>query len=75
MCHVPEVLANFYLFPGSYYNAAARNHAERRAAMRRILDLLDSERYADVAPRIRQSGFMGSFGWSMLREVLSQRKS
>ena len=74
MCHVPEVLANFYLFPGSYYNAAARNHAERRAAMRRILDLLDSERYADVAPRIRQSGFMGSFGWSMLREVLSQRK-
>ena len=75
MCHVPEVLANFYLFPSSYYNATARNYAERRQAMGKILEQLESAPLADVAPLIRESGFMGSFGWSMMRVVLSKRKN
>jgi glycosyltransferase involved in cell wall biosynthesis len=73
MCHVPEVLANFYLFPTSYYNSTARNYSERRAVMGKLIELLESDRYADVMPLIRQSGFMGSFGWSMLRVVLAQQ--
>lgn len=72
MCHVPEVLSNFYLNPTSYYNATARAHAERRVVMLRMLDYLASERYADVAPFVRRSGFMGPFGWQMMRVVLSQ---
>lgn len=75
MCHVPEVLANFYLFPTSYYNSNARNHAERRVAMRKVVDLLQSERFADVEPSIRKSGFMGCFGPTMLRVVLERQKN
>ena len=74
MCHSPKVLANFYLFPGSYFNATARNYAERRATMAKVLDLLASRRYAEVGPRIRRSGYLGYFGWSMFRVVLSNPK-
>jgi hypothetical protein len=74
MCHVPEVLANFYLFPSSFYNATSHKHAERRVAMAKILQLLDSDRFADVAPLIRKSGWMGAFGGSMLRVVLARRR-
>jgi hypothetical protein len=74
MCHVPEVLSNFYLTPGSYYNAKAGAHQERRVVMERILEYLESDRFADVAPLIRQSGFMGHFGWPMVKLALSKRK-
>ena len=74
MCHVPEVLSNFYLNPNSYYNAKARAHAERRAVMSLILDYLESERFGDIAPLVGKSGFMGVFGWPMLWLVASQRK-
>jgi hypothetical protein len=74
MCHVPEVLSNFYLNPGSYYNATARAYAERRVVLRKILDFLESERFADVAPLVGASGFMGVFGWQMMRVILANRK-
>src|ERR1043166_928885 len=74
MCHIPEVLANFYLHPNSYYNSTAHAHAERRAVMAKILDHLESDKYAAVAPLIRDSGFMGHFGWQMLRLVASRPK-
>jgi glycosyltransferase involved in cell wall biosynthesis len=72
MCHVPEVLSNFYLQPGSYYNARSRNYAERRAVMARMLELFDSDRFVDVAPLVRKSGFMGVFGWTMMRVILAR---
>src|SRR5437764_13054159 len=75
MCHVPEVLSNFYLNPGSYYNATSRAHADRRAVMRRVLELLESERFRDIAPFVRASGFMGGFGPSMIRVILSEPKN
>ncbi len=50
MCHVPEVLSNFYLHPGSYYNAKANAHEERRVVMNQILDFLESDRFADIRP-------------------------
>jgi glycosyltransferase involved in cell wall biosynthesis len=74
MCHVPEVLSNFYLAPGSYYNAKAGAHKERRVVMERMLEYLESERFADVRPFVRDSGFMGLFGWPMMKLVLSDRK-
>ena len=73
MCHVPVVLSNFYLYPQSYYSAKARAHAERRAVMHRMLELLEpGGRFSEVAPLVRRSGFMGTFGWSMVRVVLSR---
>jgi len=74
MCHVPEVLSNFYLHPTSYFNATARAHAERRVVLNRILEYLESERFADIAPMVGQSGFMGGLGWQMMRVMLSQRR-
>jgi hypothetical protein len=42
--------------------------------MAKILQLLDTDSYSDVAPMIRKSGFMGSFGWPMLGLVVSHRR-
>jgi hypothetical protein len=70
MCHVPEVLSHFYLAPGSYYNAKAGAHKERRVVMERMLEYLESDRFADVRPFVRDSGFMGLFGWPMMKLVL-----
>lgn len=74
MCHVPEVLSNFYLYPGSYYNAKANAHQERRVVMERVLDYLESDRFADIAPLVADSGSMGNFGWPMLRLIAGSRK-
>jgi glycosyltransferase involved in cell wall biosynthesis len=73
MCHVPEVLSVFNLHSTSYYNTA-RSQGERREVMRRIVQLLESDKYADVAPLIRRSAMLGGFGPPMLRVLLSERK-
>ena len=39
-----------------------------------MLQLLENDRYADVAPLIRASGMLGGFGWPMLRVVVGQRR-
>jgi glycosyltransferase involved in cell wall biosynthesis len=74
MCHVPEVLSNFYLYPGSFYNADAGAGAKRRAVMGRLLDVMESERFADVAPCIRNSGLLGEYGWPMAKVIAGQRR-
>lgn len=68
ICHVPEVLSTFNLSPTSYYHSA-QSREERRAVMLRLLQILESEAFADVAPRIGQSGILGAFGWPMLQLV------
>jgi hypothetical protein len=73
ICHVPKVFSIFNLDPASYYNTA-RSGAERRGILDRMLDLLESDAYADVAPRIRESGVLGSFGMPMLRVALGRRR-
>lgn len=73
MCHVPEVLANFNLSPTSYYNTT-ESRAQRHEVMERLLQFLESERYADVAPHIRDSGILGAFGWPMLQLVAARRE-
>lgn len=71
VCHTPKVLSIFNLFPSSYYNAA--QNADRRQVMNHLLCLLESDRYADVAPSLRASGLLGGFGPDMLRVALRQR--
>ena len=73
MCHIPEVVSIFNLHSTSYYHSAT-SAAERRQVLRRILELLESDRYADVAPCIRRSGILGPFGWPILRVLLGHPK-
>jgi len=73
MCHVPEVLSVFNLSQTSYYNTA-ESRRQRQETMERILDLLESEAYADVAPVIRDSGLLGGFGWPMLQLVVGRSR-
>ena len=68
ICHVPEVLSVFYLHPTSYYQSAS-SQAERRETMERMLQLLESDRFADVAPLIGESGLLGGYGWQMAKLV------
>lgn len=72
MCHVPEVLSVFNMAPTTYYHSA--RPAERREVLARMLQLLESDRYADVAPLIRASGMLGGFGWPMLRLAAGRRR-
>ena len=72
ICHLPEVLAEFNLDPGSYYHSA-RGASERREVMDRLLRLLESAPFTDVAPRMRNSGILGTLGLPMLRVVVGTR--
>ncbi len=69
ICHVPEVLSVFNLDPTSYYHTAT-SQAERRQVLLHILELLDSDKYRDVADPIRRSGIFGPFGWPIVRVLL-----
>jgi glycosyltransferase involved in cell wall biosynthesis len=68
-CFTPHTLSVFNLFPSSFYNAA--QNSARREVMQHLLRLLQSPAYADVAPRIRDSGLLGGFGPDMLRVTLA----
>jgi glycosyltransferase involved in cell wall biosynthesis len=73
ICHVPEVLSTFCLSPTSYYHSA-KSRDERREVMQRLLQHLESDAYADVAPLIGQSGILGAFGWPMLQLIASRKE-
>ncbi len=70
-CHTPKVLSIYNLFSTSFYNSA--QNSARRQVMDQLLRLLESERYADVLPRLRASGLLGGFGPDMVRVVLRHR--
>lgn len=57
-CYVPEVLAVFRISPGSYSARGLRDAAVQRRLIYRILDLLASERFADVAGAFRSSALV-----------------
>lgn len=71
VCHTPQVLSIFNLFETSFYNAA--QNSARRDVMDQLLVLLESPRYADVAPTLAASGLLGGFGPDMLRVALRNR--
>jgi glycosyltransferase involved in cell wall biosynthesis len=72
LVHIPEVLSVFHTSPTSYYYSAD-SRAERRAVLGRLLDLLGTAEFTDVAPLIRASGLLGGFGGPILRVLWSDR--
>lgn len=73
ICFVPEELSVFHLYPGSYYHTAA-GEAQRQETLDRLLRLLESTQFADVAPWVRQSGILGQFGMPALRLTVGRRE-
>jgi glycosyltransferase involved in cell wall biosynthesis len=73
MCHVPDVLSIYNLHTTSYYNSA-KSSEERREVMAHMLQLLGSEKFADVAGKINESGLLGGFGWNMVKVLAGTRK-
>jgi glycosyl transferase family 2 len=56
MCYVPETLALFRLSETGYF--ATSRMPDELAVLRRILDLLESPGFADIAPAIIRSGMI-----------------
>jgi len=74
LCYVPEPLAAVRFSPGSYSGGALRDQLAQREVIAGILERLHSQRFADVAPRIYQSGVLDTFGFPMVRTVLSSAR-
>jgi glycosyltransferase involved in cell wall biosynthesis len=68
-CYVPEVLGWFRLLPDSYSARAARDTQAHREALYRILDLLQTPAFQDVAPAFRASTIVAFMTPSPLRAV------
>lgn len=68
-CYVPEVLGWFRLSPDSYSARAARDTPAHRQALYRILDLLHTSAFHDVAPAFRASTIVAFMTPSPLRAV------
>lgn len=66
-------LSLIHTAPTSYYHTG-KAAADRRQTLELFIRLLQSERYADVAPRIRASGLVGGLGAISLRVVLGRRE-
>jgi len=71
VCFVPEILSLANLLPGSFYQAGHKR-ADHHQVLLSLLDHLNSEQYADVMPRIRDSGALSLFALPMLRLILSR---
>ncbi|MEX2528450.1 MAG: glycosyltransferase family 2 protein [Gemmatimonadota bacterium] len=57
-CYVPEVLAVVRVLTSSYSQLGLRDTAGQRDALHRMVDLLDSPSYRDVAPAFRASALL-----------------
>lgn len=71
LCFVPEILSLANLLPGSYYQAG-RKRIEHQQVLLKLLELFNSEQYADVLPRVLESGALSLFGLPMLRLMASR---
>ena len=58
VCYVPSVLAYFRVQLGSYSARGLRQVKAQRELLYRVLDLLESEDFRDVAPRFRRSALV-----------------
>jgi glycosyltransferase involved in cell wall biosynthesis len=57
-CYVPEVLAVFRVRANSYSQRGLRDTAAQHDVVNRVVDLLDSSVYRDVAPAFRASALL-----------------
>ena len=69
MCYVPEPLSSVTLHERSFYGSG-RQSGEHQRVLARLLELLSSKEFADVAPLIRDSGALSLFAMPMLRMLL-----
>lgn len=74
LCFVPEVLAEFRIYKTGYSGKGMRQPEKQRAVLRRLLETLELPEFADVAEQFRRCAALASFGWPMLRLVLSSRR-
>ena len=66
-CYVPEVMAYYRLSRHSYYMSGIRQTAVQRELLYRVLDLLASAPFRDVAPAFRRSALTPEFRLRVLR--------
>ena len=71
ICYVPEVLSWANILPRSYYQSGHKR-VEHRQVLVKLVELLNSPAYADVRPRIRDSGALSLFAMPMLRLLMSK---
>jgi glycosyltransferase involved in cell wall biosynthesis len=73
ICFVPEVLSTANILPGSFYQSGHKK-GEHEQVLINLLDHLNSDKYADVAPRIRESGALAMFSMPLLRLMVRHRE-
>ena len=66
-CYVPEVMAYYRLSRQSYYMSGIRQTAVQRELLYRVLDLLGSNQFRDVAPAFRRAALTPEFRLRVLR--------
>jgi len=71
VCFVPEVLSLANLLPGSFFQSGKKRR-EHRQVLLNLLERLHSREYADVLPRLRESGDLSLFGLPLVRLALRQ---
>lgn len=71
VCFLPEILSVANLLPGSFYQAGHKREQHRQVLVK-LMELLNSEKYADVRPRLRDAGELALFAMPMLRLLLSR---
>ena len=57
-CYIPEVLAVIRVLPSSYSVMCSQDVSVRRAMTYRVVDLLQSSRFRDVAPSFRDCALL-----------------
>ncbi|HWX22498.1 MAG TPA: glycosyltransferase family A protein [Candidatus Binatia bacterium] len=68
VCFVPEVLSLANLLPRSFYQSGHKT-GEHRQVILKLLERLNTEAFADVVPRLRDSGALSLFAMPVLRLV------
>jgi len=71
LCYVPECLSLVNILPKSFYTAG-RKGQEHEKVLLGILERLNQPEFADVRPRVRDSGALSLFATPMLRLILSR---
>jgi glycosyltransferase involved in cell wall biosynthesis len=72
-CYYPESLYQWRATPQSYMTAGVRKLGAQREVVRRLLELLQSPEFADVAPRFRDSGAL-ALAPRITMSLVAQRK-
>jgi glycosyltransferase involved in cell wall biosynthesis len=62
ICYIPEALTSTRMLQKSYWRTGSAQKQLQRDLFTLMLDLLLSDRFADVAPLVRRSGVLSYFG-------------